>query len=100
MHRMWLERVVDSGFVPERALRAAIRGVCALRLYEERRADRSSFIAQLRDEDIAIETNAANAQHYEVPAAFFARVLGPHLKYSACYWPAGVDTLGEAELAM
>ena len=82
---MWLERVVDSGLVPERALRVAIRGVCALRLYEERRADRAPFIAQLRASDVAVETAAANAQHYEVPAAFFARVLGPHLKYSACY---------------
>jgi len=97
---MWLERVVDSGLVPERALRLAIRGVCALRLYEERRADRAPFIAQLRASDVAVETAAANAQHYEVPAAFFARVLGPHLKYSACYWPGGVDELAAAEAAM
>jgi cyclopropane-fatty-acyl-phospholipid synthase len=27
-------------------------------------------------------------------------VLGPHLKYSSCYWPSGVATLGEAEAAM
>ncbi|HSD88858.1 MAG TPA: cyclopropane-fatty-acyl-phospholipid synthase family protein, partial [Kofleriaceae bacterium] len=25
---------------------------------------------------------------------------GPHLKYSSCYWPANVTTLGEAEAAM
>ena len=35
-----------------------------------------------------------------MPAAFFEHVLGPHLKYSSCYWPAGVDTLGDAEAAM
>src|SRR6185369_11914625 len=50
--------------------------------------------------DIAVATDAANAQHYEVPADFFRRVLGPHLKYSACYWPTGVTTLGAAEAAM
>jgi cyclopropane-fatty-acyl-phospholipid synthase len=35
-----------------------------------------------------------------VPAAFFERVLGPHLKYSSCYWPRGVERLGDAEAAM
>jgi cyclopropane-fatty-acyl-phospholipid synthase len=28
-----------------------------------------------------------NAQHYEVPAAFYRLCLGKHLKYSACLWP-------------
>jgi len=88
------------GLVPEVVLRAGIRAVCALRLYEERRADRTRFVDELRASDIAIATDAANAQHYEVPPAFFERVLGPRLKYSACYWPTGIETLADAELAM
>jgi len=98
-----LQRIVDSGWVPEPMLRAGIRAVCALRLRDERRRDPGylqTLVAELRGSDIAIDTAAANAQHYEVPAAFFQRVLGPHLKYSSCYWPAGVDTLGAAETAM
>jgi cyclopropane-fatty-acyl-phospholipid synthase len=95
-----IERIVDSGLVPEPVLRAGIRAVCALRLREQRRVDSQRFIAELRTSDIAIATDAANLQHYEVPAAFFERVLGPHLKYSACYWPTGIDTLGAAEAAM
>jgi len=39
----------------------------------------------------------ANEQHYEVPAAFFGHVLGPHRKYSSCWWPAGVETIKDAE---
>jgi len=35
-----------------------------------------------------------------VPAEFFVRALGPRRKYSCCYWPPGVDTLAQAELAM
>jgi len=84
-------------------LRAGIRAVCALRLRQERRRPRGyleSLVAELRRSDVAIATDAANAQHYEVPAQFFQRVLGPHLKYSGCYWPPGVDTLGAAEVAM
>ena len=97
---MIVERVVDSGLVPEPLLRAGIRAVCALRLREERTRPRAGFVELLRTSDVAIETAAANAQHYEVPAAFFERVLGPHLKYSACYWPTGVNDLGAAEAAM
>jgi cyclopropane-fatty-acyl-phospholipid synthase len=98
-----LQRIVDSGWVPEPVLRAGIRAVCALRLRDERRRDPGylqTLVAELRGSDIAIDTAAANAQHYEVPAAFFQRVLGPHLKYSSCYWPGGGDTLGAAETAM
>jgi cyclopropane-fatty-acyl-phospholipid synthase len=94
------ERIVDSGLVPEPVLRAAIRGICALRLRQERGRDARSLVDELRAGDVAIETAAANAQHYEVPAGFFARVLGPHLKYSSCYWPEGTRTLGEAEARM
>ena len=91
---------MDSGVVPEPILRAAIRGVCALRLRQERSRDEHALIEELRASEIAIETGAANAQHYEVPATFFERVLGPHLKYSACYWPPGTSSLAAAETAM
>ena len=90
-----VERIVESGLVPESVLRAGIRAVCGLRLRQERATDRRAFVDTLRASDVAIETVAANAQHYEVPAAFFERVLGPRLKYSACYWPRGVTTLAE-----
>nr|HEX4317215.1 cyclopropane-fatty-acyl-phospholipid synthase family protein [Kofleriaceae bacterium] len=101
-----LERIADSGLVPEPLLRVAIRAICAQRLREQRgtleheQQRHQAFVDELRRSDVAIETAAANAQHYEVPAAFFERVLGPHLKYSSCYWPPGVDTLGGAEAAM
>ena len=95
-----IERLVDSGLVPEPVLRAGIRAICALRLRELRGSSDARLVEQLRTSDIAIETHAANAQHYEVPAAFFERVLGPHLKYSSCYWPKGVTALGAAETAM
>ena len=37
---------------------------------------------------IAIDTDKANEQHYEVPAAFYNYCLGPCKKYSSGYWPA------------
>jgi cyclopropane-fatty-acyl-phospholipid synthase len=46
---------------------------------------------------IAEQTDAANSQHYEVPAAFFGLVLGPNRKYSSCFYRAEATTLREAE---
>jgi len=46
---------------------------------------------------IAVHTEAANAQHYEVPAEFFELVLGPRRKYSCCLYEDSATTLAEAE---
>ncbi len=97
---MLVEKLMDSGLVPEPVLRAGIRAVCAMRLREQRDVDPRRLIEELRSSEIAIDTDAARAQHYEVAAAFFERVLGPRLKYSSCYWPPGVTKLRDAEVAM
>ena len=57
-------------------------------------------VAALKTSPIALATAAANQQHYEVPAAFFEKVLGRHLKYSCCDWSESVSNLDEAEERM
>jgi cyclopropane-fatty-acyl-phospholipid synthase len=94
-------RVIEH--VPDGVLRAAIRANCARRLRRERRGGaerRRAFVEELRRSPIAARPEKPNEQHYEVPAEFFRLVLGPRLKYSCCYWPAGVCTLAGAEEAM
>ena len=54
------------------------------------------FVADMDRRAVAEFTGVANEQHYEVPADFFALVLGPRRKYSCCLYDAG-DTLGAAE---
>ncbi|MCW5808429.1 MAG: class I SAM-dependent methyltransferase [Deltaproteobacteria bacterium] len=101
-----LSTIVDRGLVPEPLLRAGIRAVCAQRLREQRgtvedeQRRHAALVAELRASPIAVATDAANAQHYEVPAAFFDAVLGPHRKYSCCYFPPGTSSLAGAEDAM
>lgn len=56
-----------------------------------------AFAADMWDHPIALFPTDANAQHYEVPAAFFAEVLGPRRKYSCCFYSEAVTTLAEAE---
>jgi len=56
------------------------------------------FAAAMEDYPIAVHTAAANAQHYELPPAFFGLTLGPKRKYSCCYYPSETTTLAEAEI--
>jgi cyclopropane-fatty-acyl-phospholipid synthase len=98
----WFETPLDRGWIPDVVIRAGIRRFCAQRLRAEREAGAAGkirFIEQMRSHPIALETGAANRQHYEVPSTFFQLVLGPRLKYSACYWPDGTTKLAAAEEA-
>ncbi len=97
---------VEQGFVPDRVVRLGIRRLLKARLAElgdddpAETAERTrAFLAELRNAPLALLPAKANEQHYEVPAAFFARVLGPHRKYSACWWGDDVATLADAEAA-
>ncbi len=93
---------LDRGCVPDALIRAGIRRLCRDRLRElaafesQRPESMTRFLKALDDAPVAPLVEKANEQHYEVPAAFFAEVLGPHLKYSSAFWQ-DVDNLGEAE---
>ena len=58
-----------------------------------------AFAAAMAQRPIAEFTADANAQHYEVPAAFFELALGPRRKYSSCLYATPETTLAEAETA-
>ncbi|MBA3597446.1 MAG: class I SAM-dependent methyltransferase [Methylibium sp.] len=97
---------VEQGFVPDRVVRLGIRRLLGERLREIGAGDAAraaeaaqTFADSLRAAPLALLPQTANEQHYEVPAAFFAQVLGRHRKYSGCWWPEGVNTLDEAEAA-
>ncbi|HEY6532279.1 MAG TPA: cyclopropane-fatty-acyl-phospholipid synthase family protein [Acidimicrobiales bacterium] len=103
----WYLKVVERDVVPDAVLSAAIRARIARRVAregggsEEERSERfRQLVQRLRDAPIAVATDAANEQHYEVPAEFFELILGPRRKYSSAYWPPGVDELADAEDAM
>lgn len=90
----------ERGLVPDVLARAGMRRLMAGRLTQERLdgglAEAGQFrrrLAELRASPVAIETDKANEQHYEVPAAFFRQVLGKHLKYSCCWYGEGINDL-------
>jgi cyclopropane-fatty-acyl-phospholipid synthase len=102
-----VERLLERDLVPERLIRLGVRRLLAQRLRAECAGGwkaqldrRRALVAELRRAPIALHTADANREHYEVPTAFFQKVLGRRLKYSSGYWPQGVSTLDQAEEAM
>jgi len=55
------------------------------------------FAARMAELPVALHVGDANAQHYEIPAAFFALILGPQRKYSCGLYPRPETTLALAE---
>jgi cyclopropane-fatty-acyl-phospholipid synthase len=92
--------LAERGLVPDPVLRWGIRRLLAQRLRQEARRAPGAIDHELSHGPVAIDPEAANRQHYEVPPAFFELVLGRHLKYSAAYWPEGTETLDQAEEQM
>jgi cyclopropane-fatty-acyl-phospholipid synthase len=104
---MGLTKILDSGLVPDFLIRFGIRRLLRDRIRTESRGGLGAqqravmdWVRALRQSRIAVETAAANEQHYEVPAAFYQQVLGRHLKYSSGLWEPGTETLDQAEAAM
>ena len=56
------------------------------------------FARQMPNFAIAEYAADANAQHYEIPAEFFARALGPRRKYSCCFYANQTTDLAAAEI--
>lgn len=86
--------------IPDLVRRAAVAMLVARTSRSLRRAPRDQtqdFAEAMRTRPIAEHTEAANGQHYEVPAEFFRHVLGPYFKYSCCRYEGPVDTLAQAE---
>jgi cyclopropane-fatty-acyl-phospholipid synthase len=101
---MWYDTLLERNKVPDFLLRIGIRKLLAQRLKDEDRgspeANRKAvqtLVGELKSSPIAIETGAANEQHYEVPTEFYQYCLGKHLKYSSGYWKDGVTDLDTAE---
>lgn len=90
---MKLDKLLASARIPDFLLRLAIRILIKKRAKMQAKLDIESrfkylnnFIDNLKSQPIAVETETANQQHYELPPEFFEKILGKNLKYSCCYW--------------
>jgi cyclopropane-fatty-acyl-phospholipid synthase len=99
--------IAEKGLLPDGLIKFGIRRLLVQRLKDvvkESNGDLDQYtrklVSELKESPIAIETDAANEQHYEVPAEFYQLSLGKHLKYSSAYYDGGAKTLDEAEHQM
>jgi cyclopropane-fatty-acyl-phospholipid synthase len=86
--------------LPDSVTRAGIAllvGGASRRLRHLDPSAQRAFAAGMAQYPIASHSDAANAQHYELPPEFFALILGPRRKYSCCLYKNGATTLAEAE---
>ncbi len=96
--------LAEKGKMPDAAIRAGIKKLLRDRLrlemkgsHEEQLEALYKFIDMMEASPVAVATDTANEQHYEVPADLFQTFMGPHLKYSSGYWPVADTTLAESE---
>ncbi|PWN47408.1 S-adenosyl-L-methionine-dependent methyltransferase [Violaceomyces palustris] len=100
---------LDKGLIPDFALRRAIRALNRQRLaslalpspnYSQHIEGKLAYIDSLKKSEIAIETDTANEQHYQVDTEFMLSCMGKRAKYSCCLYQRGDETLDQAEEAM
>jgi cyclopropane-fatty-acyl-phospholipid synthase len=102
-----IDALLAAGVVPDALIRFRIRQLLRQRLHEETEGGLEAAHERFRRHleawtagPIAVHTQDANDQHYEVPPRFFELALGPRLKYSSALFEAGTCDLGHAEEAM
>lgn len=101
------DRLLERNAAPDWLTRIGIRKLLGERLVEESSATveeemrrKMAMIKCLKDEEIAIEQEKANEQHYELPTEFFLLTLGKRRKYSSCYYESPDASLDAAEESM
>lgn len=99
--------LAEQGLLPDGLIRWGIRGLDRQRLkledrggVEDRLQAKMEFIKDLKSGPLLFAADKANEQHYELPPAFFDKVLGSWCKYSGCLWQGDCRNLDEAEAAM
>jgi cyclopropane-fatty-acyl-phospholipid synthase len=91
--------LVERAPVPDALIRLGIGflvGQTSGRLAREA-ANEAAFAVGMDKFPIAVNVEAANEQHYELPPEFFALVLGPRRKYSCCLYQRDIYNLDNAE---
>lgn len=94
------DRSDRANTIPDSVVRLGIAALC------ERTNRKLAAASATANRDFAVATASlpiaehvddANTQHYEVPPAFFEKVLGPQRKYSCCLFRSRDDDLAAAE---
>ena len=97
-----IDFLLSYNLLPDFVIRTGIKHLLKQRLDELYRLPANAteqFKESIDQAPIALHTQDANEQHYEVPEKFYGLALGKHRKYSCGYWVEG-DTLDSSEERM
>ncbi|MCA9407248.1 MAG: class I SAM-dependent methyltransferase [Candidatus Omnitrophica bacterium] len=101
------QKLLEKGLIPDPLIRMGIRGLLREKLEEEKKVlnklgekRKYDLIEQLKNSPIAVNTQDANQQHYELPTEFFQLIMGSNMKYSCGYWKDGVNDFNQSEADM
>ena len=101
---MWYNTLLSRGLIPDFLLRRGVRSQgkqrLAMMVKDNLSNDYEKFLKEASSGEIAVHTDDANNQHYEVDSEFFQYCLGKNLKYSSCYWDENTSSLDQAEYNM
>jgi len=102
--------LIATDTVPDFILRTGIAIMLSRKIAEEtkpsiveQQTHTMAMVNELKGMPIAIETDAANEQHYQVNSDFFKLCLGKRMKYSCAFYESesdGLDTAEENMLAL
>jgi cyclopropane-fatty-acyl-phospholipid synthase len=105
-----IDTLLSYHLIPNAILRKNIQKLIGQRLEEETQKRginlseseqvEQNWVQTLKESPIAIQTDKANEQHYEVPTEFYHYSLGPHLKYSSGLYKNTEDSLAQMEEQM
>lgn len=105
MFDQYATKMAERGYVPDLLLRQGIRRILRDRLQSINHGDIESanqltqkMVNAMQAADIAVLTDKANEQHYEVPANYFRYCLGEKMKYSCGFWRDDAANLDTSEL--
>ncbi|MBC09606.1 MAG: SAM-dependent methyltransferase [Gammaproteobacteria bacterium] len=99
---MSLINLAERGWLPDTVVRFGIKRLLSKRLLRETSKENNfhEIVKAMSQGPLAIKTDQANDQHYEVPATFFEIMLGKTLKYSCASFENGEKDLDAAESSM
>ena len=97
-------QLLATGLVPDQLIRQGIRKRLqetldkhVKRTEAEQKEATLRHVEELKNSPVAICTQDANDQHYELPAPFFLKCLGARLKYSSAWFDSPNQSLDQAE---
>lgn len=96
--------LLEKGLLPDGVIRWGMRRLLRQKLMDEAQdgiesgyARTMALVEHMKQAPIALHTQDANEQHYELPTQFFQYCLGKNLKYSSCYFKTPELSLDQAE---